>query len=177
MQAEINALALSPAQAAQRAKQQGELAALVMERFTKDAAIDAALQKFRKALQERAALTAQMVELAGRLEFAATADFDAGRFAALLDSLPAELSRKSHAWVNWFLRADGYEKEFRTLSAVRAVVLAETLACPGVFRRGECVFLIERGCQAAFGRSAKPVARSRRDGNACQETAEFLPGA
>ena len=139
LQEEINALALSPAQAVQRAKQQGELAALVMERFTKDAAIDAALQKFRTALQERAALTAQMIELAGRLEFAATADFDAGRFAALLDLLPADLASQSLDWVNWFF-GQKCEKESFTIGA-KVVVLPETLASAGVFRPGECAFL------------------------------------
>ena len=80
-----------------------------------------------------------MVELAGRLEFAATTDFDAGRFAALLDSLPAELAAQSHDWVNAFF-GQVSEKEFCTIGT-KAAVLPETLACAGVFRRGESAYL------------------------------------
>ncbi len=156
LQTEIEGLALSPAQAAQRAKLQGELAALVMERFTKDAAIDAVLQKFRKALQERAALTAQMVELAGRLEFAATADFDAGRLAALLDLLPADLAPQSHDWVNWFFGQKS-EKESYAIGA-KVAVLPETLARAGVWRPGECVFLTkEEAAKLPSNEEPKPL--------------------
>ena len=176
LQAGINALALSPAQAAQRANQQGELAALAMERFTKDAAIDAALQKFRKALQERAALTAQMVELAGRLEFAATADFDAGRFAALLDSLPAELAAQSHDWVNAFF-GQVSEKEFCTIGT-KAAVLPETLACAGVFRRGESAYLSKAQiAKLPTDEASKPVPTPEEMEAGAKLKAEVLPGA
>ena len=142
LQAEIKALALTPAQAAQRAKLQSALAAEVIERFAKDEAIGALLKKLRKALQERAALTTKIVQTALTLDFAATADFDAARFAALLESLPNDLEPQSLAWVNWFLgQAD--KREPHTISD-RPVVLAETLASPGVWRPGECAFLTQQ---------------------------------
>jgi hypothetical protein len=139
LQVEINALALSPAQAAIRAKSQSELAALVTERFAKDAVLESTLQKLRKALQERALLTAKIIDIAGRLEFAATADFDAGRFAALLDSLPAELAAGSHDWVNWFFGQES-EKESYTIGG-KVTILPETLADSGVYRPGQTVLL------------------------------------
>ena len=139
LQAEIAGLALSPAQAAQRATLQAGIAAEIIQRFAKDSAIDALLQKLRKALQERAELTSKIVETALRLDFSPTADFDAARFAALLDSLPAKLEPQSLAWVNWFLGQEG-KKEPCTIGS-KGAVLAETLACANVFRPGECVFL------------------------------------
>ena len=141
LQCEIEGLALSPTEAAQRAKLQSAIAAEIIERFRKDAAIDALLQKLRKALQERAALTTEIVQAALMLDFPASADFDAARFAALLDSLPAELASHSREWVNWFLGQEG-KREPHTIGS-KAAVLAETLACANVFRPGECVFLTE----------------------------------
>ena len=141
LQAEIRALALTPAQAAQRAKLQSALAAQVIERFAKDEAIDTLLAKLRKALQERAALTAKIVQTALTLDFAAISDFDAARFAALLDSLPAELASHSHEWVNWFLGQEG-KREPHTIGS-KAAILAETLASANVFRPGECAFLTQ----------------------------------
>lgn len=156
LQAEIKALALSPAQATLRARLQGELAALVMERFAKDRAIDSALRKLRRVLQERAALTAKMVKIAGDLEFAATADFDAGRFVALLDSLPVDLAAQSHDWVNWFFGQES-EKEPHTVGS-KVAVLPETLASCGVFRPGETVYLTKaQAAKLPSDESAKPV--------------------
>jgi len=141
LQSEMRALALGPARAAQRAKLQSALAAEIIERFAKDAAIDGLLQKLRKTLQERATLTTKIVQTALTLDFAATTDFDAARFAALLDSLPAELEPQSRAWVNRFLGQTD-KKEPHTIGS-KSVVLTETLASPGVFRPGECVFLTQ----------------------------------
>jgi len=139
LQAEINALALSPTQAAQRAKLQSAIAAEVIQRFAKDSAIEALLQKLRKALEERAALTTKIVQTALMLDFSPTADCDAARFAALLDSLPPKLEPQSLAWVNWFLGQEG-KREACTIGR-KSAVLAETLACANVFHPGECVFL------------------------------------
>ena len=141
LQAEIEGLALSPAQAAQRAELQAAIAADVIQRFAKDGAIDALLQKLRKALEERAALTTKITQAALMLDFSPTADFDAARFAALLDSLPAKLEPQSVAWANWFLGQEG-KKEPYTIGS-KSAVLAETLACARVFRPGECVFLTQ----------------------------------
>jgi hypothetical protein len=139
LQAEIEGLAPSPAQAAQRAKLQSTVAAEVIERFAKDSTIDALLQKLRNALQDRASLTTKIVQTALMLDFSPTADFDAARFAALLDLLPAELATQSHDWVNWFL-GQGSKKEPRTIGS-KGAVLTETLACAGVWRAGEYAFL------------------------------------
>lgn len=156
LQAEINALALSPAQAAQRAKLQSALAAEVIERFAKDEAIDALLQKLRKALQERAALTTKIVQTALMLDFAAISDFDAARFAALLDSLPAELESQSRAWVNWFLGQEDKKEPYSIGS--KSAILAETLACSNVWRAGECVFLTkEEAANLPSDEAPKPL--------------------
>ena len=106
-------MALSPAQAVQRAKQQGELAAEVIERFTKDAAIERRCKSCGKPTGAGGA-NCQIVRLAMMLDFAATSDFDAARFAALLDLLPADLASQSHDWVNWFF---GQKVKGRTPSA------------------------------------------------------------
>ncbi len=139
LQAQIRALAPSSAEAATRARSQGEMAALVMKRFGGDAAIDVALGKLRTALQERAKLSAEIVKLAGDLEFAATADFDEGRFAALLNSLPADVAARSHDWVNWFFGQES-AREPHAVGA-KPLVMAETLASAGVFRPGETAML------------------------------------
>ena len=73
------------------------------------------------------------------LDFAPTSDFDAARFAALLDSLPSELLSQSHDWVNLFLGQQS-KREPHTIGN-KGAVLAETLAGANVFRPGECVFL------------------------------------
>lgn len=139
LQAEIKGLALSPAQAMQRAELQAAIAADVIQRCAKDSAIDALVQKLRKVLEERAALTTKIVQTALMLDFSPTANFDAARFAALLDSLPTKLEPQSIAWVNWFLGQEG-KKEPCTIGK-KSAVLAETLACANVFRAGEYVFL------------------------------------
>jgi hypothetical protein len=156
LQAEINGLALSPAQAAQRAKLQSAIAAEVIQRFAKDSTIDALLQKLRKALQERAALTTNIVQTALILDFPATADFDAPRFATLLDLLPAELASQSHDWVNGFLGQES-KKEPRTIGS-KGAVLAETLAHAGVWRAGECAFLTkEEAAKMPSDEAPKPL--------------------
>ncbi len=139
LQAQIRALALSSAEAANRASLQGELAALVMKRFGIDAAIDAVVEKLRAAAQQRAELSAEIVRLAGRLEFAATADFDEARFAAILNSLPEDVAARSHDWVNWFFGQES-ARELHTVGAMR-LIIAETLASAGVFRLGETAML------------------------------------
>ncbi len=142
--------------AAKRAKNQGALAALAVERWTKDAAVDSALQKLLLVLQERAALTAKMLEIAVLLDFAATADFDAGRFAALLDSLPADLLAQSHAWLDRFFGQER-DKEPHTIGRAGAV-LPETLADCGVYRAGDCVFLSkERAKMLASDEGPRPL--------------------
>ena len=156
LQAEVKALALSPAQAAQRAKLQSLLVSRVIERFTEDAAIDALLQKLRKALQERAERTTKIVQTALMLDFSPTADFDAARFAALLDSLPSDLAARSHEWVNLFLGQSG-KREPHTIGT-KGAVLAETLASANVFRPGECAFLTrEEAAKLPSDEEPKPL--------------------
>jgi len=156
LQAEIEGLALSPARAAQRAKLQSAIAAEVIQRFAKDAAIDALLQKLRKALQERTELTTKIVQTALMLDFSPTADFDEALFAALLDSLPAELTTQSRDWVNWFLGQAG-KKQHCTIGK-KSAVLAETLACANVFHPGECVFLTqEEAAKLPSDEAVKPL--------------------
>jgi len=139
LQAEISALTPSAHDADLRALDQASLATLVIERFSKDAAIDRLLQKVRRLLQERADMTGEMAKLATRLEFAESADFDGRRFAALLDSIPAELAGQSHDWVEEFLgQSSGKEP---CVIGKSVAVLPETLASAGVFRPGETVYM------------------------------------
>jgi hypothetical protein len=156
LRVQIDALEHPPfAQRRQRAKLQSALAAEVIERFAIDRAIDALLQKLRKALLERAALTAKIVQTALRLDFTDD-DFDGARFAALLDSLPINLESQSLAWVNWFLgQAD--KREPHTIGN-KAAVLAETLASANVWRPGESVFLTkEEAAKLPLDETAKPL--------------------
>jgi hypothetical protein len=137
---EIEALAHpTPAQAAQRRKHQAALAALAVERLRKDVAIDSVLQHLRKLLQGRATLTGKMQEVAGLLDFAATVDLDAARFAALLDALPAGVLAQSHDWLNTFF---GQENDKQCYSIGRTgCTLPETLADAGIYRSGAVAFL------------------------------------
>jgi hypothetical protein len=137
--AEIDALTPGAAQAAQRAKHQAALAALALKRYTQDAAVDSILQEPWKALQQRAALTSKMLEVAPMVDFAATTDFDLERFTALERALPTELLAQSHAWLEHFLGQEG-EKEPYTIGS-KGAVLPETLADSGVYRPGDCVYL------------------------------------
>jgi hypothetical protein len=140
LQSQIDALAHpTAAQAAQRAKHQAALAALAVERWTKDAAVDSVMQKLRKLLEERAELTRKMAEIAALFDFAATADFDAGRFVALGDSLPIDLLAQSQSWLNDFF-GQSSDKVSCTVGGAGAV-LPETLSDSGIYRPGESVFL------------------------------------
>jgi hypothetical protein len=157
LQAEINVLAHPTfAKAAQRAKRQGALAALAVDRWEKDAVVDSALQKLRQALQERDALTTRMLEVAALLDFASDADFDAARFASLERSLPAEVLAQSHEWLNNFL-GQASETELHTIGSAGAV-LPETLADAGVYRPGDSVRLSEeRARMLPSEEAARPV--------------------
>ena len=134
LQAEIDALTPTAAQAAERAWHQSDLAGLAVKRFEKDRQAELALVKLRKILEERATLTAKMLEIARMVDFAPSADFDAGRFVALRQSLPDDLLVQSHAWLNGFLGQES-EKEPCTIGS-RLSVIPETLADSGVFRPG-----------------------------------------
>jgi hypothetical protein len=137
---EIEALAHpTPAQAAQRRKHQATLAALAVERRSKDAVIDSVLQHLRKLLQGRAALTGKMMEVAALLDFAPSIDLDAARFATLLGAVPAELLAQGDDWLNTFF---GQESDKQCYSIGRAGCrLPDTLADAGVYRSGEVAFL------------------------------------
>lgn len=129
----------SAKEAAERAKHQAALASLAIERSAKDAAIDSVLQKLRDVLAVRASLTAKMVEVAALIDFDPTADWDAGRFAALEAALPVDVFAQSRDFVSRFFGMEG-EKQPYTVGRAGAL-LPETLADSGVYRPGETAML------------------------------------
>lgn len=140
--AEIEASKPSPSQAAERARKQAELARLATERVTKDAWIDAMIEKLRAALASREELTAAMVTLATEIDFSGE-NFDSARFDALEAALPAAMQLESKRWLTWFFgeEADRCPYELRRGSIV---TFAETLAAANIFRQGETPLLTEK---------------------------------
>jgi hypothetical protein len=129
----------SAKQRQERAKLQARCASEAMEQWHKDAAIDKILEQLLKALQERAGINARLIETALALGMAATVDLDGARFAALLDSLPADSLAGSRKWLDEFFDQAG-AKEAHTIPAGGAV-LPETLGDAGVYAAGDCVML------------------------------------
>jgi hypothetical protein len=140
LEAEISALENPPAaQLAERTKRQHNLAQLVRKRLEVDVLVDGLVQALKPVLDGRAAITARILEAAAQLDFSPDVDFDAARFAALAQALPAELTITSEKWVGAFLGEDLDRKPY-TIGSVTAV-LPETLASANVFRPGETAML------------------------------------
>lgn len=156
--AEIEAMSNPfPAQLAERAKHQDAVAALLIKRGTKDAALGALVPKVRKILKERAALTAEVRRIAALIDFAPDEAFDAGRFSALESVLPVDILASSREWIASFLGIDEGEKKPYTVGRAGAV-LPETLYDSGVYRPGEIVFLSkERAKMLPVDEEAKPL--------------------
>jgi hypothetical protein len=138
LQAQINALVLTPEQAAQRAEGQAALANLALAREEGDRNLDTVLATATRLLRERAEVTSRMQKLAETLEFERI-NLDDDRFNALLRTLPQGMAAESAKWVKWFLgREDG-----RHPVAIQGgeIVLRETLVCNGAFSIGDCAEL------------------------------------
>ncbi len=151
---QIAALSLTPKQAAERRRLQSSLASLAQERFRQDEAINATMGKLFGLLGCRARKSAQMAEIAAKLEFAPDVDLDGSRYVALTSVLFQDALAQSREWLNWFL---GQEKEKQEhVIGETWVVIPETLASSGVFRPRESVMLTKR--QAASLPSAETQA-------------------
>ncbi len=151
---QIAALTLTPKQAAERRRLQSTLAALVVERDCEDEAIDKAIGKLINLLECRARTTAQIVDVAAKLEFAPDVDLDGSRYTALTNVLFQDTLAPCREWLNWFL---GQEKEKQEhVIGETWVVIPETLPSSGVFRPRERVMLTKR--QAASLPSAETQA-------------------
>jgi hypothetical protein len=176
LQAEIDCLALTPAQAARRAKDQAALASVLTERHGKDLAVNGLLERVRKVLEDRAQLSVRVLELAARLDFAASADFDTGRFEALSASLPQNLISQSREWLNWFFGQEKGRVPYTVGSTT--VVLPETLASANVFRPGETAYLTPAQIAAIpADQAAKRLPTPEEMEATVKPRSEALPGA
>ncbi len=124
-------------QARKRAKAQDSLALLVRGRLEKDGLVERAIERLRALLQERAKLTAKIAQGAAAIDL--TIDpgrgLDARRFDELLELLPVGMAVASARWARWFL---GEEKGGRPdVVSADYLVVPETLASPGFYRRGD----------------------------------------
>jgi hypothetical protein len=139
LQAQIDALVPTPAQAAERAEGQVILANLALAREEGDRNLDALLATVAQLLRERAEITSKMRKLAETLEFARGLNLDDDRFEALLRMLPQGMAAESAKWCKAFLgRQDGRHPV--TIQGGE-IVLRETLACNNAFRTGDCAEL------------------------------------
>jgi phage host-nuclease inhibitor protein Gam len=147
---------VGPAKAAERKKKQTRLAEAAGERLEKDRLIEAAVKELHRLLRERAQLTGLMSDTATALEFTVDGPdgLDEQRFSALRDSLPNEVAPMSEQWFAWFL---GNQENLKVY-VVRdeCLILPETLANAGFYRRGEKVMLTDKQA-VEFLRADRPV--------------------
>jgi hypothetical protein len=151
----ITQLAPTPASITERAERQQYLAGLAIERLGKDTRVNDLISSLRKALRERAELTATMKESAATLDFTSKDDFlDAQRFDELLALLPEGLLARSERWAGWFL---GKQKDAKSyIVRDRLLVIPESLATHGIYRFGDRVELREEEAQE-FLRKDRPA--------------------
>jgi hypothetical protein len=140
IQAEIDKLGASPAQAAERAERHRYLAKLAADRVQKDQLVEGALNGLRRLLKERGELTGKMLKGAEAADFTVDDDgLDARRFDELLAALPGELALSSEHWLEWFL---GKGESLKTyVVRDKSLTVPETLANPGVVHFGDRIEL------------------------------------
>jgi predicted nucleic acid-binding Zn-ribbon protein len=140
LEAQIKSLQPSPAQSAERAAKQSELARLAQERVGLAGSVDSAIRSLRDGLESYRELTATMLSLAREIDFEVTGGFDLGRFESLLHSLPSGMESESRRWFQWFTGTD--ERSSCTIEH-ETDTFPETLAAPNFFVRGEDALLNE----------------------------------
>jgi len=148
LQREIDGLAPSCEQAAERRRGQDRFAELAGQRLKIDKAVDGKLGELRGLLLKRQELTERLNDAAGPIDlslFSAPDYLDTERFQALWSaiSLSGDFSSKS---VRWLCRILGQEvpggcKTYRVRR--RLLTLRETLAEAGVYRAGDEIALTE----------------------------------
>ena len=135
LQKQIDALALSPKDAAQRAKDQEIVAMLLLARGSLDGQIDSLLALTHKTLARRAALSSELRERVSALEFSYNLNLDTERFEALAHTLPKEIAAESKRFTDHFL---GLEEDLALFEVtIGTLMLDETLTRHGAYRSGD----------------------------------------
>jgi hypothetical protein len=135
LQKQIDALALSPKDAAQRAKDQEIVAMLLLARGSLDGQIDSLLALTHKTLARRAALSSELRERVSALEFSYNLNLDTERFEALAHTLPKEIAAESKRFTDHFL---GLEEDLALFEVpIGTLMLDETLTRHGAYRTGD----------------------------------------
>jgi hypothetical protein len=135
VQKQIDALALSPKDAAQRAKDQEVVAMLLLARGSLDGQIDSLLALTHKTLARRAALSSELRERVSALEFSYNLNLDTERFEALAHTLPKEIAAESKRFTDHFL---GLEEDLALFEVpIGTLMLDETLTRHGAYRTGD----------------------------------------
>jgi hypothetical protein len=135
LQKQIDALALSPKDAAQRAKDQEVVAMLLLARGSLDGQIDSLLALTHKTLARRAALSSELRERVSALEFSYNLNLDTERFEALAHTLPKEIAAESKRFTDHFL---GLEEDLALFEVpIGTLMLDETLTRHGAYRTGD----------------------------------------
>ncbi len=161
IEAEIEGLAPSPAQIAERAERQSYAGQLSGERVEKDKHIDATLKVFRRLLGERQELTAKLLKAAEAADLTVGDDgLDARRFDELFATLPEDLLAASVRWHDWFVGKGDELKRY--VVVVGELTLPESIASAGVHRFGDKVELADDKA-AELLREICPLGRARHD--------------
>jgi len=132
----------TPAQTAARTEGQNFLARILSDRFDVDLQIDTALKDLRQLLEQRAGLSAKVIEGARAVNLTiGGGGLDNWRFDVLLDSLPTDLAARSERFVKWFLGEAQATKTYIVRDEI--FTLSETLASPHVYHSGDHVELTD----------------------------------
>lgn len=122
----------------ERRERQLRIARLAEQRAKVDGEVAAALEGAVKLLNERAELTRSMRQECEAIGFAFVEDhLDEARFEELGKHLPADLAQHSREWLDWFFGKQSNDMVCKVTS--ESVSIAETLASPNVYLKGETV--------------------------------------
>jgi hypothetical protein len=161
VQKQIDALALSPKDAAQRAKDQEVVAMLLLARGSLDGQIDSLLALTHKTLARRAALSSELRERVSALEFSYNLNLDTERFEALSRTLPKEIAAESKRFTDHFF---GLEEDLAPFEIPRGtLILDETLTRHGAYRTGDRPLLNSK-------EKAEFMRKMEREGDPIRET-------
>jgi len=144
---------LSAEQAAARAKGQADFADAVLKRLAKVREIDAAVASLRRLLEQHAAISAELENLAGKIDFS-NGNFDQARFRELLERLPAAMLPESQEWLPWLFGEDRENRQAYSVGPNR-LSFEETLASAHVYEPHETCYLHEA--------EAEPQLKERRN--------------
>jgi hypothetical protein len=141
LRTEIESLQPTPKGLFERAETQARLARLATERLGKDRGMEAAIEKLRSLLEERAELTKSMAGIAPTVDLDLDEDgLDEARFAALAATLPTDLEQRSERWLRQFF--GGSREETKSYTVLRGpFTLPETLGSAEVYPTGAKVEL------------------------------------